>query len=233
MIEIRKKDKIYHIETDWFSGYWHFSFDRYHDPRNVHFGTLRVFNVDTLVPGGVWPMHPHKDIEVITYCADGEFEHADNLGNGGVLFPGDVQHTTVGSGMQHAEINHSNERPMTFIQLWIIPKAPGLSPSLEQRHVHPEERLNRILLLVSSNNSDALPIQQDAEVYAATIEPDVILTHQLQPGYGAYLYLISGEMELNGSRLSSGDAAKIQDQTAISLRGVETSEVFMVVVRVD
>src|SRR5438876_9277042 len=136
MIEVRKKEDIFHIDGDWFSGYWHFSFDQYFDPKNTNFGTLRVFNVDTLVPGGVWPMHPHRDIEVITYCVDGEFQHADNHGNGGVLYPGDVQHTTVGRGMEHSEINHSQEKPMTFIQVWIIPRTRGLPPSLEQRKVN-------------------------------------------------------------------------------------------------
>ncbi len=232
MIEVRKKENIYYVETDWFSGYWHFSFDRYYDPKNMNFGTLRVFNMDTLVPGGVWPMHPHKDIEVITYCADGEFEHADNLGNNGLLYPGDVQHTTVGSGVQHAEINHSQENPMTFIQVWIIPKAPGLTPSLEQRHVDPKERLNRFLLLASSSSSDALPIQQDAEVYAASIEPGAEIAHTLAPGYGAYLYLISGAVRLNGNTLSAGDAAKVWDESLISVQGVEASEMFTVVVRV-
>ncbi|MBM2826158.1 MAG: Pirin domain protein, partial [Dehalococcoidia bacterium] len=170
MIQIRKKEDIFFIDGEWFQGHWHFSFDRYHDPENTNFGALRVFNVDTLVPGGVWPMHPHRDIEVITYCVDGQFKHADNLGNGGVLLPGDVQHTTVGRGMMHAEINNSETEPMTFIQIWILPSARGLEPTLEQKQIKKKDRLNHLLPIVSSRHADALPIRQEAEVYASTIE---------------------------------------------------------------
>lgn len=161
MIQRRRKKEIYHVEGGWFSAYWHFSFDDYEDPENTLFGTLRVFNVDTLIPGAVWPMHFHRDIEVITYCVDGEFEHADSLGNDGVLYPGDVQHTTVGSGLEHSEINHSERNTMTFIQVWILPWKRGLTPHLEQRHIPMSERFHRLLPLVSNRHPGALPIEQE------------------------------------------------------------------------
>lgn len=231
-LEIRTKDQIYHINGGWFSGYWHFSFDRYFDPNNTNFGTLRVFNVDTLIPGAVWPMHPHREMEVITYCVDGEFEHADNLGNGGVLYPGDVQHTTIGSGMYHSEINHSQDRPMTFIQVWVIPAERGLTPSVEQRKVNPEDRLNRFLPLVSNRHPDALPIHQDAEAYSATVTPNTALEYALVPDYGAYLYVISGKIRLNGREMSAGDAAKVWRENRLTVEGIERSELFMMVVQV-
>ena len=250
MLHIRKKEQIYRTDGGWFSGYWHFSFDQYYDPENTQFGTLMVFNVDTLVPGAVWPMHPHRDIEVVTYCVDGEFRHADNLGNDGVLAPGDVQHTTVGRGLAHSEINHSAEKPMTFIQVWVLPRVAGLPPSVEQRHVRPEERLNRFLPLVSNRHPDALPIEQEAEVYAATLEPGARLEHTLAPGDGAYVYLISGRARLDlypahpgqgshavgwpfpDSEMAAGDAGKVWDEKALTIEGVERSELFVVVVKV-
>jgi len=230
LITIRKKDEIYHVEGGWFSGDWHFSFDQYRDPANTRFGTLRVFNVDTLVPGGVWPLHPHHDIEVVTYCVDGEFKHADNLGNDGVLYPGDVQHTTVGSGLWHSEINNSKEKPMTFIQLWIFPRVAGLVPSVHQRHVRPEDRLNRLLPLVSSIHTGALSIQQDAQVYASTLEPRSSLDHNVARGQGAYLYVISGNIRLNDRAMASGDAAKVLGSGRMVIQSLEKSELFMVVV---
>jgi redox-sensitive bicupin YhaK (pirin superfamily) len=235
MIEVRKKKEIFHIKEDWVEGYWHFSFgvppQGYHDPDNTNFGTLRVFNIDTLVPGGVWPMHPHRDIEVITYCLDGEFQHADQRGKGGILYPGDVQHTTVGRGMFHEEINHSQSRPMTFLQIWIMPRERGLEPSAEQRKVAREERLNRFLTLVSDRHPQALPIQQDAEFLAAALEPGKSASHRLAPGYGAYLYVASGQVRLNGHTLSQGDAAKIVNEPAVQVEGEQESELAMVVVR--
>ena len=93
-------------------------------------GTLRVFNHDTLMPGAVWPMHPHRDIEGITYVVAGHFEHADSLGNGGVLEPGGVQRMRLGRGAEHSERNHSRTEPMQFLQLWIVPARRGLEPSV-------------------------------------------------------------------------------------------------------
>ena len=115
-IILRPPESIYQtdgeIENGTFHGRWHFSFDEYNDPAHMHFGTLRVFNDDTLSPGAVWPLHSHREIEVVTYCAEGEFRHADERGKGGILRKGGVQHTTVGKGMLHSEINNSKSSHM-------------------------------------------------------------------------------------------------------------------------
>lgn len=232
MIKVRPHTEIFNIEGGWFHGRWHFSFDQYYDPQNTSFGSLRVFNIDTLVPGAVWPMHPHRDIEVITYCLDGEFQHADNLGNDGILYPGDVQHTTVGRGMYHSEINHSSDRPMTFLQIWLMPRLHGLEPSVEQRHVQREERLNRFLTLVSSKDPLALPVHQDAEFVVAALEPGASASYALGPGYGAYFYVASGSVQVNGQALLGGDAARIMAEPRIAVQASAESEVAMVVVRV-
>jgi redox-sensitive bicupin YhaK (pirin superfamily) len=235
MIEVRQKKEIFHIKEDWFEGYWHFSFGSppqgYYDPDNTNFGTLRVHNVDTLVPGGVWPMHPHRDIEVITYCLDGEFQHADENRKGGVLYPGDVQHTTVGRGMYHEEINHRQDIPMTFLQIWIMPREKGLKPAMEQRAVDKGLRQNRFLTLVSDKDPQALPIQQDAEFVVASLEPEKTISYRLESGYGAYLYVVSGEVNLNAATLFQGDAAKIIGEP-VEVKGSKESELTMVVVRV-
>jgi redox-sensitive bicupin YhaK (pirin superfamily) len=234
-IQVRKKDEIFHIKEDWFEGYWHFSFgippQGFHDPANTNFGTLRVHNVDTLVPGGVWPMHPHRDIEVITYCLEGEFQHADENGKGGVLYKGDVQHTTVGKGMFHEEINHRKDIPMTFLQIWITPRERGLTPSVQNRGVDEKERLNRFLTLVSNKNSDALPIAQDAEFVVSSLQSGKSASYELDEGYGAYLYVASGQIQLGEHNLSEGDAAKIVDDPTVNVEASQDSELAMVVVR--
>ena len=232
MIKVRRKNEIFFIDGEWFQGYWHFSFDRYYDPENTRFGTLRVFNVDTLIPGAVWPMHPHREMEVVTYCVDGQFEHADNLGNDGVLQPGDVQHTTIGRGMWHSEINHSKTEPMTFIQMWILPRVLGLPPSVEQKRVRREERLNRLLPIVSDRHQDALPIRQDAQIYASDLERGRSLSHAFEEGYGAYFYVISGSVKLGEYTLNAGDAAKISQESSISIQALEESHLLLTVVRV-
>ena len=139
-LRIRRDSEIYATDGGWFRARWHFSFDQYHDPENMGIGTLRVFNHDTLVPGATWPMHPHRDVEGITYVPKGQFEHAGSLGNGGVIEAGGVQRMTLGSGTLHSERNGSKTEPMRFLQFWILPDTAGLKPSLEQRQFTREDR---------------------------------------------------------------------------------------------
>ncbi|MCH8206072.1 MAG: pirin family protein [Chloroflexi bacterium] len=236
MIQVRKKDEIFRIREDWFEGYWHFSFgippNGFHDPENTNFGTLRVFNIDTLVPGGVWPMHSHRDIEVITYCLEGQFQHADQDGKGGVLKQGDVQHTTVGSSMFHEEINHRQDIPMTFLQIWITPRERGLRPTMEQRAVEKGERLNRFLTVVSGTDPGALSMQQDAEFVVAALESGQSASYELAAGQGAYLYVVSGRAGLAGHALGQGDAAKIPGEPSVVVKAEAECELAMVAVRV-
>lgn len=236
MIEVRKKNKIFKIEEDWFTGYWHFSFgvppQGYYDPDNAGFGSLRVHNVDTLVPGGVWPMHPHQNIEVITYCLDGEFQHADQSGKGGILYKGDVQHTTVGRGMLHEEINHRRDVPMTFLQIWIMPREQDLEPAMQQRSVDVNERMNRFLTLVSNKDPKALPIEQDAEFVVSSLRQGKSASRELEPGYGAYVYVVSGQVTVNGQSMSEGDAATIVGEPSLNAQAEVNSELTAVIVRV-
>ena len=154
------------IENGTFTGRWHFSFGGYNDPEYMQFGNLRVFNDDTLSPGAIWPLHPHQNIEVVTYCASGIFRHADENGKGGILKKGWVQHTTVGHGMWHSEINDQKDIPMRFIQMWFMPSQPNLKPSVEQKQVEKPDRTNKLTELVSNKNPDALKMFSDAEVYS-------------------------------------------------------------------
>ena len=143
MIKVRKADEIYAKDGGWFHAKWHFSFDDYHDPQNMGFGTMRVFNDDTLVPGAVWPMHPHRDIEGLTYVPSGTFRHEDNLGNLYTMPAGSVQRMTLGSGAYHSEQNGSATEPLRFIQIWNIPRETGLAPGAESRPPTAAERTNR------------------------------------------------------------------------------------------
>ena len=233
MIQIRRRDEIYHKEGGWFAANWHFSFDEYYDPQNMGFGTLRVFNDDTLRPGVAWPMHPHRDIEGVTYVVEGTFEHSDSEGNGGVLAAGSVQRATLGSGMMHSEMNHSKTEPMRFIQMWIMPRERGLPPSVEQKSFTLEERTNVLLPAVSPDGTDGVEVSvhQDAWVYLSRLEEAKSVEHEFAPGFGAYLFLIEGEVSLNGERLTSGDAALIKDEKRLAIEALQPSELIMVEVR--
>ncbi|MCF6155564.1 MAG: pirin family protein [Candidatus Brocadia sp.] len=233
MITIRKPEDIYQAEGDiqngTFHGRWHFSFDEYHDPQYMQFGTLRVFNDDTLSPGAVWPLHYHREIEVVTYCADGEFRHADEDGEGGVLQKGWVQHTTVGKGMYHSEINNLLDKPMRFIQMWFFPSESGLEPSVEQKRVERAERTNRFLPLVSSEHKDALPIRSNAQVHSSFLQAGLTLDYRIKDWRGVYLYVLDGgPVQSNGHTIATFGAAKVVEETDIHVKAETDVELLLV-----
>ncbi len=234
-IIIRPPDSIYQahgqIENGSFDGRWHFAFDEYYDRDYSHFGTLRVFNDDTLSPGATWPLHPHRNIEVVTYCAAGEFRHADQDGEGGILLPGWVQHTTVGAGMWHSEVNNRPDEPMRFIQMWFVPAAPDLEPSVEQKTVEKSERTNRLLPLVSDEEDEALPIASEATVSSCFLEKGHSISCELGIGHGCYIYVLEGgPIELDGKELPALGAAKVIGGAEITVRAAGDAELLVVTV---
>jgi quercetin 2,3-dioxygenase len=237
VIRVRRDQEIFQADGGWFQARWHFSFDRYHDPENMGFGRhLRVFNDDRLVPGAVWPMHPHRDIEGITYVVEGEFEHADSLGENGVLPAGSVQRMTLGSGAEHSERNHRPDIPMRFIQMWILPAEQGLPPSVEQRVFTEADRTDRLLEVVSpeGGSPEAGPVQvhQDARVFVSRMSPGTALRRDQPEGFGWYLYCIQGDLGLNGEKLGTGDAAKIEGEPEVRLEASAATELIAVEVQV-
>jgi redox-sensitive bicupin YhaK (pirin superfamily) len=233
MIKVRSADSIYHKEGGWFDARWHFSFDEYYDPENMGFGTMRVFNDDRLIPGAIWPMHPHRDIEGLTYVAEGTFRHQDSLGNGGVFPAGSVQRMTLGSGAYHSEQNASETEPVRFIQIWIMPRERGLEPSVEQKEFTTADRANRLLRAIGPDrDGGSILVHQDASMYLSHLEPGANVTHSFEPHFGGYLYLIAGAVALNGKPLAQGDAAVITDEESLEIEATAESELIMMEVQV-
>jgi redox-sensitive bicupin YhaK (pirin superfamily) len=228
MIEIRRDSEIYAEEGGWFKARWHFSFDRYRDPRQMGVGPLRVFNDDRLVAGADWPMHPHADVEGLTYVVEGTFEHADSLGQDGRLQPGGVQRMTLGSGALHSERNGSKTEPMRFLQFWILPDTPGLEPSLEQRQFTRQDRHNRLLPVIGPEGGDAVTVHQNARVYVAALDPEVEVDHTFDDDRAGYLYVISGAVQLNDEKLGTGDAAKVYGPERIHIQASEDTELILI-----
>jgi redox-sensitive bicupin YhaK (pirin superfamily) len=233
MLEVRRDREIHKEEGGWFVARWHFSFDRYRDPRQMGVGPLRVFNHDRLEPGAVWPMHPHADVEGITYVWKGSFRHADSLGNDGILKPGGVQVMTLGSGAEHSEQNASSTEPMEFLQLWILPDTPGLPPGIQQRQYSKEQRTGRLLQVIGPD-ADALKVRQDAAaVYVAALPAGTEISHGFPSGRGGYLYLIEGGLTAGAEQFSTGDAAKIAEEPDLRLTATQSSELILVDIPLD
>jgi len=228
MLQVRRDREIHREDGGWFQARWHFSFDRYRDPEQMGVGPLRVFNHDRLAPGAIWPMHPHADIEGITYVWKGVFRHADNLGNDGILQPGGVQLMTLGSGALHSEQNASKTEPMEFLQLWILPDTADLTPSVQQRQFLKAQRTDTLLQVVGAAGEDLVTVHQDAAVFVAALSAGKEVTHRFGSKRAGYLYLIEGAVALGGDRLSTGDAAKILDQPELPVRAEAASELILV-----
>jgi quercetin 2,3-dioxygenase len=229
-LQLRPDRSIYSIDGGWFRARWHFSFDQYSDPRHMGIGYMRVFNHDTLVPGAVWPMHPHRDIEGITYVVSGHFEHADSLGNGGVLEPGGVQRMRLGSGAQHSERNHSKTEEMQFIQIWIMPSQRGLQPDVVQMQYTQADRADRLLRFLKPAGSDGegIDVAQDVSMFVSRLSARRGVAHEFADARGGYLYLIDGALDANGTRMTARDAAYITGAGKLELAADQNAELLIV-----
>jgi redox-sensitive bicupin YhaK (pirin superfamily) len=227
-LEIRRDSEIYRMDGDWFSARWHFSFDRYRDPRNMGFGNLRVFNDDRLIPGAIWPLHPHRNIEGLTYVVEGTFRHEDDVGGApGPLPAGSVQRMTLGSGAWHSEQNASETEGMRFIQMWIIPDQLDLRPGVEQKVLTKEDRRGRLLKAIATDGGE-VSVHGDASVYISSLASGEAVKHALGDDRGAYLYVIDGDVDVNAEPMSTGDAAKVHDEPVMEIAASGDSELIMV-----
>jgi quercetin 2,3-dioxygenase len=225
MIKIIPSADRYHAELDWLSTYWHFSFSDYYDPRNMNWGPLRVFNDDVISGGGGFGLHPHRDMEIITYVLEGELAHQDSVGNRGVIRPGEVQVMSAGRGIAHGEMNASETTPVHLLQIWIEPRTKGLPPRWEQKQFSPAERAGKLLPVVSSGNlPGSLKIDQDAAVYVSSLKAGESVTHQSAAKRHAYLFVTSGEVAVNNEKLAAGDQARIADETSLKIAAQKNAE---------
>ena len=220
---IRSKDR-YHVETDWLSTNWHFSFDHYHDPDNMNFGPLRVFNDDVVAPAGGFPLHSHREMEIVTYVIDGALEHKDNMGNTGVIRPGEIQRMSAGTGIRHSEYNPSEKDPVHLIQLWIMPADAAPAAVVGAKEFFPVRSERKAAARspcpqarTADASSTTVQIHQDATIYTSLLAPGQSVTHKLGQGRRAYIFVINGNLKLNGETLAAGDQARVSSERELQL----------------
>jgi redox-sensitive bicupin YhaK (pirin superfamily) len=232
-LTIREADTIWHEEGGWFDARWHFSFDRYRDPEQMGVGALRVFNDDRIIAGAEWPMHPHRDIESLTYVVSGHFQHADSLGNDGRLEAGAAQVMTFSHGFdEHSEKNGSSEEPLRFIQFWILPSVLGLETRVQQRQYTIEDRKDRWLQIMGPAGTEGLDLSQDARALVAHLTAGR-LDHTFGPGRGGYFYVIDGRVDVDGEQVRTGDALKITAETDLTITTDLAAELILIDVPLD
>jgi len=228
MIQIRKSDERGHANHGWLDTHFTFSFADYYDPTHVHFRTLRVMNDDRIAGGGGFPMHPHRDMEIVTYVLEGALEHRDSMGNGSVIQPGDVQYMSAGTGVTHRESNASETEPVHLYQIWMFPEKQGLKPAYGQKNFSEAEKRGKLRLLISPDGRNgSLKIRQDNELYASLLTKGDTVKHDLRPDRHAYVQVARGSVALNGNKLDEGDGAAISEEKAVELTGVKDAEVLL------
>ena len=209
--------------TGWLDSYHTFSFGSYHDPRYMNFGSLRVINDDIVAPGAGFDMHPHDNMEIVSIVLRGKLQHRDNLGNGDVLKPGDVQKMTAGSGIIHSEFNPSDKEPVHFLQIWIIPNMLDLRPSYEQKAFNRKNMTNQLTLLVSPDgHNGSLEIHQDAEIWQILLEENKDTEFAINPSRKIWIQVAEGSVSTNEHLLVAGDGLAVSDEEGIiRLRGID------------
>ena len=211
-----------HFDHGWLDTSHTFSFADYHDPARMGFRSLRVINEDRVAPGKGFGTHSHRDMEIITYVLEGALAHADSMGNRSTIVPGDVQRMSAGTGVTHSEFNGQRERPVHFLQIWLLPDRRGLPPGYEQKAI-PEAEERGVLRLVASRDGreGSVTIHQDADLYASRLLPGERVKHALAEGRHAWLQMVSGRVELNGTALGAGDGAAVSQETGLEVVGLE------------
>ncbi len=219
MIILRKGEERGRADHGWLKSFHTFSFADYHDPSEMGYGDLRVINDDRVEPSKGFGTHSHRDMEIVSYVVEGELAHKDSMGNTSTITRGDVQRMSAGTGVLHSEYNPSSSSLVHFLQIWILPEKKGIEPGYEQKHFSEEDKLNRLLLIVSkSGREGSVSLNQDADIYAALLD-GAEASHRMGPGRIAYLHVVKGDIRLNGLDLSSGDGAKIRNEDTLFLSG--------------
>jgi redox-sensitive bicupin YhaK (pirin superfamily) len=214
--------------NEWLDSRHSFSFGEYYDPKRMGFSTLRVINEDWVAANGGFPMHGHRDMEIVTYVMEGALSHKDSLGNGSTIRPGDVQRMSAGRGILHSEFNHAADETVHLLQIWLLPKFSGIQPNYAQAYFPLAERQGKLQLVVSEDGRDgSLSMNTDANLYASILDSGSEVTYLVPAGRAAYIHVARGTLILNGTILQAGDAIATRATGALTLTTHSTAEVLV------
>ena len=215
-----------HFDHGWLNTWHSFSFADYYNPDRIQFGLLRVLNDDIVKPGMGFGTHPHNNMEIITIPLEGQLEHRDSMGNGSVIEAGEVQVMTAGSGITHSEFNPSREEEVNLLQIWVFPRERNLTPRYDQKRFDTSKMKNQFMTVVTPDGAgESLFIHQDAWFSLAETDVDSEMKYQMHSGNsGVYLFVIEGELQLDGDTLKSRDGMGIYDVPEFSVKSKEQAK---------
>ena len=226
--DIQRAEERGSAHHGWLESRFSFSFAEYLNPDRMGFGVLRVINDDRIMPGGIFNMHPHRDMEIVTIVTKGAIEHNDSMGHSEILKAGEVQHMSAGSGIRHSEAN-AGEAVLELFQIWIYPKEKGITPVYRQKGFDPAYIHNRLGLLVSPDGADAsLTMHQEARIWRGNFDRDETLTYtKADPSHGLYLFVIEGEVAWQDETLRRRDALEIEGGDNLVLNIAAGSDILL------
>jgi quercetin 2,3-dioxygenase len=228
MIQIRKAEERGHANHGWLDTWHTFSFASYYDPEHMGFRSLRVINDDTVMGGGGFGTHPHRDMEIITCVLAGALEHKDSMGHGSIIKPGEVQYMSAGTGVEHSEFNHSAKDPVHLLQIWIVPEKKSLPPAYGQKSFTDVLQAGRLVPVASPTGHDgSLKIRQDVELLLGKLNAGDKASYELKPNRYAWLHVASGMVGLGNLELKAGDGAAISGEKSLELAGKESAQVLL------
>jgi redox-sensitive bicupin YhaK (pirin superfamily) len=228
MITLRPSQERGFADHGWLKSFHSFSFAGYFDAAHMGWGNLRVINEDSIAPAKGFGTHGHSDMEIVSYVLSGALAHKDSMGHEQTILPGEVQRMSAGSGVRHSEFNPSSTESAHFLQIWIQPARQGIAPAYEQKTFPDSEKQGRLCLLASPDGAQgSVSLSADARLYAGRFEPGQSARLALDPRRKAYVFLVSGQLQLNGLSLHAGDAAQLADESLIALSGGLEAEVLV------
>ncbi|HVU35777.1 MAG TPA: pirin family protein [Opitutaceae bacterium] len=227
MMTIRRAEERGHANHGWLDTYHTFSFADYHDPAWMGFRSLRVINDDLVMPSGGFGMHPHRDMEIITYVLSGALEHRDSMGNGRVIKAGDVQYMSAGTGVRHSEFNPAKDESVHLLQIWIQPDRRGATPHYAEKSFTGTPPGALHLVTSKTGRGGSIAINQDADLWIGKFEAGQSASHTVAAGRGAWVHVAEGEVTLNGETLRSGDAAAFTSATSLTIAAGKPAQVLV------
>ena len=228
MFEVRHSAERGVANFGWLYSQHSFSFGSYYDPQQVGFSDLLVINDDRVRQGRGFDTHGHRDMEIFSYVLEGALKHKDSMGTGSIIRPGDVQMMSAGSGVRHSEFNASREKPVHFLQIWIVPKRKGVAPRYQQQHFDPAQKRGQLRLIISPDGAEgSLSVHQDVRVYAGLFDGTEQQRFKLPAGRYAYIHVAQGELTVNGQRLVTGDGVRVRDVREIDFSAGNNAEVLL------
>jgi redox-sensitive bicupin YhaK (pirin superfamily) len=196
-----------------------FSFADYYNPERMNFGVLRVLNDDYVAPGMGFGTHPHDNMEIISIPLEGDLEHKDNMGNVSVIKHGDIQVMSAGTGITHSEYNKNKDNPVKFLQIWVLPNIRNVNPRYGQITLNIADRHNKFQQIISPNPGDeGVWIHQNAWFHLAQFDKGIHADYNIKTkGNGVYAFILTGDVTIDGNKLSQRDGIGIWETKKISI----------------